>query len=198
MHSPISDAALETLFRGARTHYFWTDTPVDDTLLQRLYELTALPPTAANGQPLRVVFLKSPEAKKRLLPSLFPGNEKKIMAAPVTAILAWDRLFYEHLPLLSPHVDARSWYAGEERASLAEITAFRSGCLQGGYFILAARALGLDCGPISGFDNDTLDREFFPDGRFKSNFLCNLGVGDPAKLFPRAPRLDFATACAVL
>ncbi len=196
--APLSAASLETLFTAARTHFFWTDKPVDDALLQQVYELAALPPTAANGQPLRIVFVKSPQAKARLKPCLSPGNVEKTMVAPITAILAYDSRFYEHLPQLFPHADARSWYAGEEKQAETEITAFRNGSLQGAYFILAARALGLDCGPMSGFDNAALDREFFPDGRFKSNFLCNLGYGDPAKLYPRSPRLEFASACAIL
>ncbi|MBK1680511.1 malonic semialdehyde reductase [Rhodocyclus tenuis] len=195
---PVDGAALSAIFLDARTHARWTSRPVADATLQRAYELARMAPTAANCQPLRIVFVRSAEAKARLLPALAPANVDKTMNAPVTAILAWDTRFYELLPKLFPHTDARAWYAGDDKAALAHETAFRSACLQAAYFILAARALGLDCGPMSGFDNATVDREFFADGRFRSNFLCNLGYGDAAALHPRSPRLDFAEACAIL
>lgn len=194
----VDDAALSTLFLDARTHARWTSRPVADETLQRAYELARMAPTAVNCQPLRVVFLRSAEARERLRPTLAPGNVDKTMSAPVTAILAWDTQFYEWLPKLFPHVDARAWYFGDDKAALAHETAFRSACLQAAYFILAARALGLDCGPMSGFDNTAVDREFFADGRFRSNFLCNLGYGDASALHPRSPRLDFNEACKIL
>jgi 3-hydroxypropanoate dehydrogenase len=147
---------------------------------------------------MRVVFVRSQAAKQRLLPALMEGNREKTLAAPVTAILGNDGEFYEHLPKLFPHADARAWFAGPENAQVAAITAFRNGTLQGAYFMLAARALGLDCGPMSGFDNAAVDREFFPGGRVKSNFLCNLGYGDPARLFPRSPRFEFDEVCSIV
>ena len=147
---------------------------------------------------MRVVFLTTREAKERLKSSLIEGNVDKTMAAPVTAIIANDRRFYDELPRLFPHADARSWFAGEDKAAFTATAAMRNGSLQGGYFILAARALGLDCGPMSGFDNAAVDAEFFPDGRWASNFLCNLGYGDTAGLFPRSPRLSFDEACRIL
>jgi 3-hydroxypropanoate dehydrogenase len=166
---------------------------VPESLLRRVYELARMGPTSANCSPMRVVFVTTPEGKARLRPALSPGNLDKTMAAPVTAILANDTRFYDELPRLFPHADARSWFAGNE--ALIEVTAMRNGTLQGAYLMLAARALGLDCGPMSGFDNGKVDAEFFPEGRHKSNFLCNLGYGDPSKLFPRSPRLDFDEAC---
>ncbi|WP_153115074.1 malonic semialdehyde reductase [Rhodocyclus tenuis] len=195
---PVPETALAAIFLAARTHARWTARPVADEILQFAYELARMAPTAANCQPLRIVFVRSAEAKARLLPALAPGNVDKTLSAPVTAILAWDTRFYELLPKLFPHTDARAWYAGDDKAALAHETAFRSASLQAAYFILAARALGLDCGPMSGFDNATVDREFFADGRFRSNFLCNLGYGDASALHPRSPRLDFAEACAIL
>jgi len=155
-----------------------------------------MPPTSANCMPARVLFITTPEAKERLKPALAPGNLEKTMAAPVTAIIAHDLEFHEKLPKLFPHADARSWFAGNQ--PLIETTAFRNGTLQGAYLMMAARAVGLDCGPMSGFDNAKLDAEFFPDGKIKSNFLCNLGYGDPAKLFPRSPRMSFDEACQIL
>ena len=186
------------LFREARTYNAWLDRPVSDETLRQLYELVKWGPTSANCLPLRVLFLRTPEAKERLRPALMPGNVDKTMAAPVTAILAYDELFYEKLPVLFPHNPGiRDMFASSPE--LSDITAFRNGTLQGGYFILAARALGLDCGPMSGFDNEKVDMEFFAAptaetevmsaGRIRSNFLCNLGYGDPAALFPRSPRL---------
>ena len=181
------------IFEDARTHTAWQERPVTDDLLRRVYDLAKLGPTSSNCCPMRVVFVKTAEAKARLKPCLNEGNVDKTMKAPATAIVAYDTLFYDLLPRLFPQKDFRSIFAAS--AELAQITAFRNGSIQGGYFILAARALGLDCGPMSGFDNAKLDAEFFPDGRWKSNFLCNLGKGDPAKVFARSPRLTFEEAC---
>ena len=192
----LSDTALDVIFRNARTHNAWLDRPVDDDTLRALYDLLKWGPTSANASPARFVFLRSRQAKERLRPALSPGNVDKTMAAPVTVIVGHDLRFYEHLPRLFPHADARSWFVGNDE--LIRTTAFRNGSLQGAYLIVAARALGLDCGPMSGFDNARVDAEFFPDGTVKSNFLCNLGYGDPAKLFPRSPRLSFEEACQVL
>jgi len=194
--APLDDSGQDLLFRQARTHNAWLDRPVEDTTLRRLYDLMKWGPTSANCSPLRVLFLKSREAKERLRPMLSPGNVDKTMAAPVTALIGYDTRFHEELPRLFPHADARSWFEGNE--PLIQETAFRNGSLQGGYFIMAARAVGLDCGPMSGFDKAKADAEFFPDGRVKSNFLCNLGYGDPSQLFPRSPRLEFEEACKIL
>jgi len=210
MSDPLSEEALDLLFRRARTHKAWLDRPVSDDVLRRLYDLMKWGPTSQNCCPARILFLRTPEAKQRLLPALSASNVEKTVAAPVTAVIGYDELFYERLPRLFPHADARSTYA--DRPEFAEITARRNSSLQGGYFVMAARALGLDCGPMSGFDNAMVDREFFsvggeqggcpgdcfPDSRVKSNFLCNLGYGDPAKLFPRGPRLEFDEACRLL
>lgn len=196
MNTALNDAALKQLFLDARTHNGWLDKPVSDELLKQLHQLTVMGPTAVNSQPLRVVFVKSAEAKARLKPHLSPGNVDKTMAAPVTAIIASDYAFYEHLPTLFPHADAKSWYVGKEE--LIDTTAFRNSSLQGGYFILAARALGLDTGPMSGFDNAGVDKEFFAGTAIKSNFLVNLGYGDVAKLFPRSPRPAFADVSKIL
>jgi 3-hydroxypropanoate dehydrogenase len=192
----ISEEALDQIFREGRTHNAWLDRPVDDATLRALYDLAKMAPTSANCSPMRLVFIKSLEAKERLRPTLSAGNLDKTMSAPVTAIVASDSRFYDELPKLFPHVDARSWFTSN--AELAQLTAFRNSSLQGGYLILAARSLGLDCGPMSGFDNAALDREFFPDGRYRSNFLLNLGYGDPAKLWPRNPRLAFDEACKIV
>lgn len=194
----LDDRALDQLFRTARTHNAWTDRPVTDAELRQVYDLMKWGPTSANCSPARIVFVRSREAKEKLRPALSAGNLAKTMAAPVTAILAYDPQFYDLLPRLFPHnLEARSWFAGEEKAAATAVAAFRNGTLQGGYFLLAARAVGLDCGPMSGFDNAKVDAAFFPDGRFKSNFLCNLGHGDPAGLFPRSPRLPFDEACRI-
>jgi len=196
MAEVLDDKALNQLFREARTHNGWQPKEVPDDLLRKLYDLAKMGPTSANCSPARLVFVKSSEAKARLKPSLSPNNVEKTMAAPVTVIVAYDLEFYEKLPRLFPHTDARSWFVGNPK--LIEATAFRNGTLQGGYVILAARALGLDCGPMSGFDNAKVDAEFFPDGKMKSNFLINLGYGDPSKVRPRGPRLEFEEACKVL
>jgi len=187
--------ALNQLFSHARTHNVWTGEPVSDETLRALYDLMKWGPTSANCSPVRIVFLRTADAKARLLPALMEGNREKTRLAPVTAILGMDLEFYEQLPRLFPQTDARSWFAGKPAA--IQETAFRNSSLQGGYFILAARALGLDCGPMSGFNPEAVNREFFPDGKVKANFICNLGHGDPARLFPRNPRLAFDEACRI-
>ncbi len=192
----LDDSTLDALFRAARTHNRWQAKPVSDTLLQAVWELAKMPPTSANCSPARILFVKSPEAKERLKPALSDGNRDKTMQAPVTAIIGYDLEFYEKLPFLFPHADARSWFAGKPDHILT--TAFRNGSLQGAYLIMAARALGLDCGPMSGFDNAMVDAAFFPDGKIKSNFLCNLGYGDPAGVMTRSPRFAFDEACRIL
>ena len=196
MSKLLNDAVLDLLFRQARTHSHWREGEVSDVLLEAAYDLAKMAPTSANCSPMRVVFVRSPEAKARLRPALIEGNVDKTMAAPVTAIIGYDTRFHELLPTLYPHADARAWFEGND--ALIEQTAFRNGTLQGAYFIIAARAVGLDCGPMSGFDNAKVDREFFPDGRVKSNFLCNLAYGDASKLHPRSPRLDFGDACEIV
>ena len=192
----IDAHSLDLLFRTARTHNGWQPKPVPDSLLHELFDLAKMAPTSANCSPMRVVFVTSAEGKERLKPALSAGNLEKTMAAPVTAIIANDTQFYEELPKLFPHADAKSWFTSNQ--ALTDITAMRNGTLQGGYLMLAARAVGLDCGPMSGFDNAKVDAEFFPDGRFKSNFLCNLGYGDPSKLFPRSPRFSFEDVCKIV
>ena len=192
----VSNDCIDQIFREARTHNQWLAHPVSSELLRRVYELTAWGPTSANSTPARFVFVTTVEAKERLRPALSAGNVEKTMAAPVTVIIAWDTEFHEKLPKLFPHKDLRSLFVG--KPGLIEASAFRNSSLEGGYFILAARALGLDCGPMLGFDNAKVDAEFFPDGKWKSNFLCNLGYGDGAKLFSRNPRLSFAEACLIL
>ncbi|MGH6949071.1 MAG: malonic semialdehyde reductase [Kiloniellales bacterium] len=193
----LSDQALDILFRAARTHSHWqADGKITTVLLEAVYDLLKMAPTSGNCSPGRFVFVVSKEAKERLRPALDNGNVRQTMEAPATAIVAYDLEFHERLPRLSPHNDARSWFVGKPK--LIEETAFRNGSLQGAYLILAARALGLDCGPMSGFDRRKVDAAFFPDGRWRSNFLCNLGSGDPAALRPRAPRLEFDEACKVL
>jgi 3-hydroxypropanoate dehydrogenase len=193
----MSNEGLDLIFRKARTHNAWLDKPVDDALLRQVYDLAKMGPTSANMCPLRVVFAKSREAKEMLRPALHAGNVAKALAAPVTAILGMDVHFSEKLPKLFPHADARAWFKDLPDGAL-EYIALRNSSLQGAYFLLAARALGLDCGPLSGFDNARVDAEFFAGTAVKSNFLCNLGYGDPAKLFPRSPRLDFEEACKIV
>jgi len=192
----LDDRSLDIIFREAHTHSAWLDKPVSEALLHQVYDLMKWAPTSANSSPARIVFVRSAVAKQRLLPAMAPGNVDKTRAAPVTAIIAHDMEFYEKLPKLFPQADARSWFAGNQ--PLIDTTAFRNGTLQGAYLILAARALGLDAGPMSGFDNAKVDQEFFPGGKVKSNFLVNLGYGDHAKLFPRNPRLPFADAVQIL
>ena len=196
MHPPLSTEALDQLFRTARTHNRLTG-DVDDATLHALYDLVKMGPTTANASPARFVFLKSPEAKKRLEPALDEGNRAKTMDAPVTVIVAHDLAFYEKLPYLFPHTDAKSWFDGAPEDRL-ETIALRNGSLQGAYLILAARALGLDTGPMSGFDNAKVDAEFFAGTRIRSNFLVNLGQGDPAHIFARSPRLPFDEAARLL
>ncbi|MGH8493041.1 MAG: malonic semialdehyde reductase [Moraxellaceae bacterium] len=196
MNTALNDAALKQLFTEARTHNGWLEKPVSDELLQQLYELTVMGPTSANTQPARIVFVKSAEAKARLKPFLAPGNLDKTMSAPVTAIIGSDQAFYEHLPKYFPHADAKSWFVGND--VLIASTAFRNSSLQGAYLILAARALGLDTGAMSGFDAAGVDQEFFPGTAIKTNFLVNLGYGDVAKLFPRSPRPDFADFAKII
>jgi 3-hydroxypropanoate dehydrogenase len=192
----LDDIAIDRIFRAARTHNALTG-PVTDDDLRAIHDLAKMGPTAANSLPGRFVFVRTPEGKERLRPALAKGNLDKTMAAPVTVIAAYDMAFYENLPRTFPHVDARSWYAGKA-AAFIESTAFRSATLQAAYFIIAARALGWDTGPMSGFDNAKLDAEFFPDGQWKSNFLINLGRGDASKLHPRNPRLSFEEACRLV
>ena len=197
MSHKLNDEALDILFRKARTHIVWEEKPVSDELLRQVYELMKWGPTSANSSPARILFLRTPAAKERLRPALSPTNVDKTMQAPVTAIIAHDLKFYENLPRLFPNnLAAREWFSGNQQ--LAEVTAFRNGTLQGGYLILAARAVGLDCGPMSGFDNAKVDAEFFAGTSVKSNFLCNLGYGHASKLFPRNPRLEFDEACKLL
>lgn len=192
----LDDRALDQLFRSARTHNVFLDRPVDDATLQAMYDLLKWGPTSANCSPARFVFLKSPASKERLRPALSPGNLDKTMAAPVTLIVATDYAFYEKLPQLFPHTDAKSWFVGNQ--ALIDTTAFRNGSLQGAYAILAARAVGLDAGPMSGFDAAKVDAEFFAGTTVKSNFLINLGYGDASKLFPRSPRLSFDEAASIV
>jgi len=194
MSKVLSDDALDQLFRSARTHNVLGG-EISDQTLRQLYDLTKWGPTSANGSPARFVFVKSPEAKEKLRPALSPGNLAKTLAAPVTVIVAHDLEFYEKLPYLFPHDDARSWFAGNDAA--INTTAFRNGSLQGAYLILAARSLGLDTGAMSGFDNAKVDEAFFAGSKIKSNFLINLGYGDHDQLFPRSPRLPFDEAARI-
>lgn len=192
----LTDQALDTIFRAARTANAWQDRPVSAELLHQIHELMKFGPTSANSCPLRLLFLQSPEAKARLKPFLMESNIDKTMTAPVVAILAMDMHFHEHLPFLFPHTDAKSWFEGND--DLIAQTAFRNSSLQAGYFIVAARALGLDCGPMSGFDAGGVNKEFFPDGRFKVNFICNIGYGDHSKTFARSPRFSFEQIAKVI
>jgi nitroreductase len=192
----LDNAALDTLFRAARSQNGWLDKPVAEEQLRQLYDLMKWGPTAANGCPARIVFVRSPEARAKLVACVSAGNVDKVGTAPVTAIIGMDMAFYDKLPQLFPHVDARPWFVGQPQ--LIADTAFRNSSLQGGYFILAARALGLDCGPMSGFDPAQVDAAFFAGTTVKSNFICGLGYGDPAKLFPRSPRLAFDEACRIV
>ena len=192
----IDDAGLDILFRAARTHNSWLPEPISDELLHEIYDLFKFGPTSANSSPARILFLKTDEAKARLLPALPPLNVEKSRTAAVVAIVAYDSEFFEQLPKLFPHADARAWFVNNE--ALAQETAFRNGTLQGAYLILAARALGVDSGAMSGFDQAKVNAEFFPDGKWKANFIINLGYGDGKNIFPRGPRLDFEEACAIL
>jgi 3-hydroxypropanoate dehydrogenase len=193
----LEPEALDALLREARTQNKWREEPIPDETLRELYELLKYGPTSANSSPARFLFLRTKEAKERLRPALSSGNTEKTMAAPVTVIVAYDPRFHERLPKLFPHnPDAQSWFTSND--SLAAVTAFRNGTLQGAYLILAARALGLGVGAMSGFDNARVDEEFLADRGWRSNFLVNLGYGDPAGVFPRSPRLDFDEACVML
>jgi 3-hydroxypropanoate dehydrogenase len=197
MSKVLSDDGLELIFRSARTHNVWLDQPVDDALLQQVYNLARMGPTSANMCPMRLVFVKSKEAKEKLKPALDPGNVDKTMKAPVTAIIGMDVHFYEKLPQLFPHADAKAWFK-DLPENVLEYIALRNSSLQGAYFMLAARSLGLDCGPMSGFNNAKVDAAFFAGTTVKSNFLCNLGHGDATKLHPRCPRLSFEEACTIV
>lgn len=190
MVGAISKDCLDQIFLEARTHNKWQEKPVSDELLRRLIDILKMGPTSANQSPARIVFVKSAEAKARLAPHLSEGNRAKTMSAPVCAIIGYDLRFYDHLPKLFPHTDAKSWFDGKP-ADKIEASAFRNGTLQGAYFIIAARALGLDTGPMSGFDNAGVDRDFFAGTSVRSNFLCNLGYGDASGIFPRSPRFSF-------
>jgi 3-hydroxypropanoate dehydrogenase len=193
--SSLPKEILDQLFTKARTHNAWRDKPVTEETLRFVYDLMKWAPTSANASPARIIFVRSQAAKEKLLNCVSEGNVEKTRSAPVTAIVAQDMEFYEQLPKLFPHADARSWFAGNP--ALIEATAFRNSSLQGAYLMLAARAAGLDCGPMSGFDNAKVDAAFFPKTKWKSNFLCNLGYGDASKLFPRSPRLSFEEACRI-
>jgi 3-hydroxypropanoate dehydrogenase len=195
-HHAVNDEALDTIFRSARTQNKWLDKPVSTALLMAVYDLMRMGPTSANCSPARLVFVTTAEAKDRLAKYCSPANKPKVLSAPVTAILGYDVAFPELLPKLFPHDQtAKSWFADRGHA---EHTAFRNGSLQGGYFIVAARALGLDCGPMSGFDNAGVDGEFFAGTQVKSNFICGVGHGDPSGVFARSPRLAFDEACKIV
>jgi 3-hydroxypropanoate dehydrogenase len=193
----IPQQAISQLFTEARTHSAWLAKPIEDSTLRALFDLMKWGPTSANTSPVRIVFVKSAKAKEQLVPCLSPGNVDKTKAAPVTAIVAWDERYYEHVPRLFPHFPQMKDMLASNK-EMAESTAFRNSSLQGGYLILAARALGLDCGPMSGFDNAKLDETFFKGTTWKSNFLCNLGYGDVSQLHPRGPRLSFDEACKII
>jgi 3-hydroxypropanoate dehydrogenase len=195
MNTAISITSIQQLFTAARTHHAWQDRDIADGLLHEIYDLAKWGPTSANSLPMRIVFIKSNSAKEKLMPALAGSNVEQVRAAPVTAIVAYDQKFYDQLPTLFPAFDARSLFASN--SSLSEQTAFRNSSLQGAYLILAARALGLDAGPMSGFDNAKVDQAFFENSSWKSNFLCNIGYGDSAKLHPRGPRLGFDQACII-
>lgn len=192
----INNQALDTLFRSARTYNHWLDRPVEAGQLHAIHDLLKMGPTSANCSPARFVFLQSPDAKQRLKPHLDAGNVDKTMAAPVTAIIAYDYDFYEHMPKLFPHTDAKSWFVG--RPDFIKETADRNGALQAAYLFMAARALGLDCGPMTGFNPEGVKAEFFPDKNWKADILCNIGYGDDEGMFPRSPRFGFDEACEIL
>ena len=192
----IDTAALAQIFTEARTHNAYLDRPVPDALLREAVDIAKMGPTSANQSPLRIVFLRSKEAKERLRPALMEGNLAKTIAAPVVALTAYDTKFFEHAPYLMPHFDVRPWFEGNE--AFATRAAFQNGTLQVAYLIIALRAVGLDTGPMTGFDNAKIEAEFFPDGRFKSNVLINIGFGDHDKLFPRSPRFSFDQIAQIL
>jgi 3-hydroxypropanoate dehydrogenase len=194
----LDDKALDKILREARTHNGWLDKPVTDDQLRAIFDLAKWGPTSANTQPARFVFVRTPAGKERLRPALSAGNTDKTMSAPVTVIVAYDTQFYEHLPKHFPHDQtAIHWFKGEGKEVVASTTAFRNGTLQGAYLMIAARSLGLDCGAMSGFNNAVVDENFCPDGRFKTNFLCNIGYGDASKIFARSPRMAFEDACTL-
>lgn len=195
----LTDADLDLIFRNARSQNGWQDKPVTDAQLREIYELLKFGPTSANSSPARILFLRTAAAKERLRPALSEANVPKVMNAPVAAIIGTDHMFYEHLPRLFAHNQtARSWFAGDDKKAIADSTAFRNATLQGAYFIIAARAVGLDCGPMSGFNNALVDSEFFAGTSVRSNFVCALGYGDPSKIFKRNERLSFDEACKLL
>lgn len=196
MGKALDDTAMDTLFRKARSHNGWLDKDVTDAQLHQLYDLFKMGPTSANSCPARIHFVRTAQAKEKLKGCLQQGNIEKSMTAPVVAIIAMDMKFYEHLPFLFPHTDAKSWFEGN--VEKIRLTALRDSTLQGAYLMLAARSLGLDCGPMSGFDNKKLDEAFFKGEDIESIFICALGYGDESKLHPRGPRLDFAQACKIL
>ena len=196
-HQTIPDQALDQLFRQARSHNGWQDREVTDAQLRQIYDLMKMGPTSLNTCPARIVFIKSQAAKERLKACLNEGNINKSMTAPVVALIGMDLEFYTKLDKLWPHApEAPNWYIG--KPDKIKETAFRNSALQGAYFVLAARSLGLDAGPMSGFDADKMDATFFPDGKIKSNFICAIGYGDESKLYPRGPRLEFSEACSVI
>jgi 3-hydroxypropanoate dehydrogenase len=196
MSSILSDQTLSQLFLDARTHNGWLAGDVSQAQIEQLFALMKMAPTSANCAPARLVFVKSDAAKARLLPLLMESNREKTRTAPACVIVGMDMQFYEHLPFLFPHADAKSWFAGNQ--AMIDSTAFRNSSLQGAYLMMAARSLGLDCGPMSGFDAKAVDSEFFPDGHIKTNFLINIGIGDSSKLFARSPRFEFAQVCQVI
>ncbi len=194
----LDDISIDKILREARSQNGFLDKPVSDDQLRRIYDILKWGPTSSNSQPGRFVFIRTREGKEKLRPALSAGNTDKTMAAPVTAIVAYDTQFYEHLPRTFPHnLTAQSWFSGPGKEDVAFKTAFRNGSLQGAYLMIAVRSIGLDVGAMSGFDNAKVDAAFFPDGRFKSNFLCNIGYGDKSKLFNRNPRLGFEDACVL-
>ncbi|MBB65583.1 MAG: malonic semialdehyde reductase [Waddliaceae bacterium] len=196
MKAAIDEASIATLFTDARTHNKWQNKTVEDTILKKVHEVCRMGPTSANCCPMRIIFVKSADARERLRPSIAEGNLEKTMTAPVTAILANDFEFYEKLPQLFPHADARSWFVGNEE--LIKETAKTNGTLQAAYFMITARAFGLDCGPMAGFDKEKVNQEFFSGTSIRANFLCNLGYGDPEGLHPRSPRFTFDEVCSII
>jgi len=196
MRTPLTSAGTDLLFTAARTHNGWKADKVTEAQLRQIYDIMKMGPTSANCSPARVIFVTTPEGKEKLRPALSSGNLEKTMSAPVTAIIGYDTQFYNFLPELFPHTDAKPWFTSNP--ALAQETAFRNGSLQGAYFIMAVRSLGLDAGPMSGFDQDKVNQAFWPDGRVKVNFLCNIGVGDETKLFGRSPRMPFERFCEIV
>ncbi len=195
----LDDAALDALFRHARSHNGWLDREVTEAELRRLYELMKWGPTSVNCSPARLLFLRTPQARERLRPHLAAGNVEKAMAAPVVVVIGYDLAFHEHIPRLFPHrPEAKAAFEGDRNRAHAEQTAFRNATLQGAYLMLAARAIGLDCGPMSGFDARGVDAEFWQGTQVRTDFLCGLGRGDPSRLFPRLPRMAFEDACQML